>query len=197
MKTTPKRKPGPVASDKSRLVSVLPVACMSERAAVEFMEEQRWGKEPFCPHCGTFDVYQMTDRKTGERNARFLWRCRSCGMQYTVRVGTVLEDSRIPVRFWCHAFWRACASKKGVSALQIKRETGLSYKSALFLMHRIRWAMSSTAPKNFGNGGGVVEVDETFIGGYRRGGGPGLGANKSAVLAVVERGGRVASRHIT
>ena len=88
----------------------------------------------------------MRDRQTGERSKRFLWRCRSCGRQYSVRVGTVMEDSRIPARHWVFAFWAACSSKKGVSALQIKRQTGLSYKSALFLMHRIRYAMIAGTP---------------------------------------------------
>src|SRR5262245_6533941 len=121
MKTT--KRQGRVADAKSDVIRRLPEACKDERAAVEFMEAQRWGGEAYCPHCGSFGVYAMTDRKTGERSARFLWRCRDCAKQFTVRVGTVFEDSRIPLRIWCHAFWRACASKKGVSALQISRET--------------------------------------------------------------------------
>ena len=91
--------------------------------------------EPSCPRCGDTDVYQMTDRKTGERSSRFLWRCRGCSKQYRVRIGSIFEDSRILMRIWCHALWRVYSSKKGVSALQIKPETGRSYKSALFLMH--------------------------------------------------------------
>jgi len=118
------------------------MACSDEAAAVEFMERQRWQGEAKCPHCLSARVYQMKDRKTGERNKRWLWRCTICSRQFTVRVGTVLEDSAIPFRHWCYAFWKACSSKKGVSALQIKRETGLSYKSALFLMHRIRFALA-------------------------------------------------------
>lgn len=108
--------------------------------------------------------------KDGTRNARYLWRCGACKQQYTVRVGTIMEDSPIPLRHWCLAFFRAASSKKGVSALQIQRETGLTYKSALFLMHRIRWAM---APANemepkLGVGGGTVEFDETYVGGQPR-----------------------------
>ena len=83
------------------------------------------------------NVYQMKGRD-GQRNKRYLWKCRDCGQQYTVQIGTVFENSRIPLRHWCHAFWAACASKKGVSALQISRMTEVSYKSALFMMHRIR-----------------------------------------------------------
>jgi transposase-like protein len=125
-----------VASDKSPIVAALPHACQDETAAVEFLEAQRWAETgPCCPRCGDTVVYQMKDRITGERNKRFLWRCKGCQKQYTVRVGTVYEDSAIPLKHWCYAFWAACSSKKGVSALQIKRQTGLTYKSALFLMH--------------------------------------------------------------
>ena len=131
-----------VASDKSEIVANIPLACADERAAVEFLEDQRWGDCPACARCGNTDVYQMKDAKTGERNRRFLWRCRGCNQQFTVRIGTVFEDSRIPLRHWCFALWAACSLKKGVSALQIKRQTGLTCKSALYLLHRIRWAMA-------------------------------------------------------
>jgi hypothetical protein len=109
----------------------------------------------------------MMNAKTGGRSARFLWRCHDCKKQFTVRVGTVYEESRIPLRHWCYAFWRASTSKKGVSALEIKRQCQMSYKSALFLMHRIRFAMApdhATAPKLTG----TVEADETHIGGKPR-----------------------------
>jgi transposase-like protein len=149
-----------VGQDKSEIVAKLPRACSDEAAAVEFIEQQRWGDTPCCHHCGSVDVYKMTDAKTGQRNKRFLWRCHDCKEQFTVRIGSVLEDSRIPMRHWCYAFWAACSSKKGVSALQIKRQTGLSYKSALFLMHRIRFAM---APVDGPKLDGTVEADETFI----------------------------------
>src|SRR3989440_1376102 len=154
---------GQVAAAKSEIVAALPAACSDELTAVEFIERQRWGDEPACPRCGDTDVYQMRGRD-GQRNKRFLWLCRGCGDQFTVRIGTVFEDSRIPLRHWCYAFWAACASKKGVSAMQIKRMTGLSYKSALFLMHRIRFAMA----ENYGEQAlldGTVEVDETYVGG--------------------------------
>src|SRR2546430_1113564 len=151
--------------------------------------------------------------RNGERNARFLWDCRGCRRQFTVRIGTVLEDSRVPLRHWAYAFWAACASKKGVSALQIKRQTGLSYKSALHLMHRIRWAMaeSPTGPL-----GGIVEADETYVGGkprakelrqrgadwkvYKRGRARDFKDRKTPVVALVERGGRVRTfvpQHVT
>src|SRR2546428_506275 len=155
-----------VGGDKSEIVAAIPAACSDEHTAVTFMERQRWGDSPACPRCGDTDVYQVTDRKTGERSRRFLWDCRGCRRQFTVRIGTILEDSRVPLRHWCYAFWAACASKKGVSALQIKRQTGLSYKSALFLMHRIRYAMT---PPRSTRLDGIVQVDETYVGGKHRG----------------------------
>lgn len=160
------------------------------------MENQRWGSAPVCAHCGSSRVYQMKDRKTGERNTRFLWRCTICQRQYTVKVGTVMEDSAIPLRHWCYAFWAACASKKGVSALQIRRMTGLSYKSALFLMHRIRFALADD-PKTPAKLEGVIEADETYVGGKPRYKGShnkrGL-HDKAPVFALVVRGGGVRAR---
>jgi len=167
--TIPKKKPGKVGQNKSEVVHELPAACADEAAAVEFMEKRRWGDAPSCPRCEDSDVNQMRDRKTGDRNGRFLWRCRGCDRQYTVRIGTLFEDSRIPLRHWCYGFWAACSSKKGVSAKQIQRQTGLSYKSALFMMHRIRWAM---APCDVEKLSGTVETDETYVGGKPRSKGP-------------------------
>ena len=120
-----------------------PATCVDETAAVEFLEQHRWGAEPFCPRCGVFDVVRMRSR-TGERNKRFLWICHSCKKQFTVRIGTVMEDSRIPARFWCLVFYRMCNG--GIGAVEIKRETGLSYGSALFLLHRISHALSTLEP---------------------------------------------------
>lgn len=199
-----------VATGKSDLVARIPRACSDESAAVAFMEEQRWGDTPNCPRCGDTDVVQMK-AADGSRNARFLWRCRGCKQQYTVRVGTIMEDSPIPMRHWCLAFYRACSSKKGVSALQIQRETGLTYKSALFLMHRIRWAMApaNAAESKLGAGGETVEFDETYVGGrprrismradgrVRMGPGWDFSKRKTPVVAGVERGGRVKARVVS
>jgi transposase-like protein len=184
---------------KSEAIANIPLACADERAAVEFFEEQRWGKNPACVHCGSIGVYKMMDTKTGERNKRFLWRCRDCGKQYTVRIGTVYEESRIELRHWCYAFWRAATSKKGVVALEIQRQCQISYKSALFLMNRIRFAMApdNDDPKLTG----TVECDETYVGGKPRPGDgrirkPGRGTEKTPVFAAVERQGRIRRRVI-
>jgi len=169
------------------------LACCDELAAVEFLEKQRWGNDPTCVYCGSTNVYQMKDASTEKRNHRFLWRCHDCKKQYTVRIGTVYEESRIPLRHWCYAFWRAATSKKGVAALEIKRQCQISYKSALFLMNRIRFAMApdiQVAQKL----NGTVECDETYVGGKPRykGNNPrGRGTDKTPVFAAVERNGQI------
>jgi len=172
------------------VIMALPAACSDEKAAVEFMEAQRWGDHPACPRCGDLDVYQMKDAKTGERQANFRWRCHGCKEQFTVRIGTVFEDSRIELRHWCFAFWRSATSKKGVSALEIHRQTGLSYKSSLFMLHRIRFAMDEQDIEPLK---GDVEVDEIFIGGKGK-----RKARKTRmpVVGLKERGGRVRPRVI-
>lgn len=186
---------------KDTIVEQLPLACTNEQAAVEFMEQQRWGEHPACPHCGSIDVAKVTDGNGG-RSKRFLWRCHDCKEQYTVRIDTVFEDSRLPLRHWCYAFWAACAHKKGVSALQISRQCLISYKSALFLMHRIRYAM--TKPQRRRKLRGTVEADETYVGGKVRhkygdmsidhrkhNRNAGRSRIKTPVVAMVERGGDV------
>ena len=183
--------------ENSETVTEIPLACCDELAAVEFLEKRLWKGQPHCTHCQSSNVYKMVDSKTGQRNKRFLWRCHNCHGQFTVRIGTVFEESRIPLRHWCYAFWRASTSKKGVSALEIKRHTQLSYKSALFLMHRIRFAMTQNpgdAPKMTG----TVECDETYVGGKPRfGTGPhkrGRGTSKIPVFGIVQREGNIHRR---
>jgi transposase-like protein len=181
--------------ETSAIIGQIPLACSSELAAVEFLEEHRWGGSPCCVHCQSKNVYKMADDKTGERNKRFLWRCRDCNEQYTVRIGTVYEESRIPLRHWCYAFWRASTSKKGVSALEIKRHCQISYKSALFLMHRIRFALTPGGGQKLK---GLVEADETYVGGKPRPGTgkhpKGRGTKKTAVMVMVERAGSIRRR---
>jgi len=181
-----------VGGDKSDTVQNLPIACSDEGAAVHFVEQLRWSDSPACPRCASADVYQVKDRKTGARNADFRWRCRGCSQFFTIRTGSVMEESRIPMRHWCWAFWQLCSSKKGISAKQIQRQTGLSYKSALFLMHRVRFAMCDMEGVKLS---GTVEADETYVGGKPRNKGPqnkrGRGTKKQPVFGMVERGGRV------
>jgi transposase-like protein len=182
---------------KSDFINDIPLACCDELIAVELLERERWGNSPVCVHCESANVYKMADAKTGERSKRYLWRCRDCKMQYTVRIGTVYEESRLDLRHWCYAFWRAATSKKGVAALEIMRHCQISYKSALFLMNRIRFAMApdGNEPKLTG----TVECDETYVGGkprlgigktYKRG----RGTSKTPVFVAVQRGGQLRRR---
>lgn len=175
------------------MVEEIPLACSDELAAVQLLEALRWGKNPACVHCGGVAVYKMADAATGKRNKRYLWRCHDCKSQFTVRIGTVYEESRLDLRHWCYAFWRASTSKKGVAALEIMRHCQISYKSALFLMNRIRFAMAPDNPaaKKLT---GTVECDETYVGGKPRFKGTskrGRGTNKTPVFAAVERQGRI------
>ncbi len=173
---------------RSALIEEIPLACSDELAAVEFFEKRRWGSNPCCVHCGSVDVHKMVDSETGKRNTRYLWRCHDCKAQYTVRIGAVYEESRLPMRHWAYAFWRASTSKKGVAALEIQRQCQISYKSALFLMNRIRFAMAPVNPEAH-KLTGTVECDECFIGGKPRPGG--VRRKKTPVFAAVERQGRI------
>lgn len=191
------RKRKKVELAKSDVIEGLPAICAHEAAAVAFFELRRWGDSPSCPECSSANVYQMTDRQTGDRNKKHLWRCRECNRQYSVRTGTIYEESLIPLHKWCHAFWESACAKNGVSALEMSRKVQVSYKSALFMMHRIRHAMAhgpAPDPKLSGD----VEVDETYVGprkprhprgNYNRVRAT-RGTKKQPVLAMVEKGGK-------
>lgn len=140
-------------NEPSPTLEALRQATATEALAVEFMEEQRFGDCPACPRCGGLNVYKMM-AAAGARNADYRWRCRGCVKMFTVRTGTVLEKSRLPLRVWVFAFWRACASKKGIGALQLSREMQITHRSALFVLRRIRFAMGvpTRAPKVGGEG---------------------------------------------
>ncbi len=189
---------------QTETIDELPLACANELAACEFLEARRWRGTPCCMRCGSTNVYKMMDAKTGLRNKRFLWRCRDCEKQYTVRLGTIMEDSPIPLRHWCRAMWEASTSKTGVSSLEISRKLQISYKSALFMMHRIRHAMTDNNP-NPPRFDGDIEVDETYVGGKVRhkngikhakakGAIKAAMAKKTPVMAMVKRGGDVRTR---
>lgn len=182
------------SNPENNALEIVRLAAQSEDAAVAFLESGRWGENAACPRCASVSVYKMVDAKTGARNKDYRWRCRDCEKMFTVRTGTVFEETRLPLHKWVHALWRAAASKKGVSALQIKRECGISYQSALFLMHRIRFAMTTNNPLPLK---GTVEVDETYVGGKPRKGQwkpkseVGRGTIKTPVVAMVQRNGEV------
>jgi hypothetical protein len=135
----------------------------------------------------------MTARD-GQRNKDYRWRCKGCKQMFTVRTGTIFEESRLPLRIWVYAFWKACSSKKGISALQLAREMEITHKSALFVLRRIRHGLG---PQEDAKLTGTVEIDEVYIGGrprYRGASKSGRGTNKTPVIGMVQREGEVRFR---
>jgi transposase-like protein len=171
----------------------------NEAAAYARLEAIVWPKGPYCPKCGGFD--RITNVKGGRIGLR---RCGPCKREFTVKVGTVFEDSKVKLHIWFQAAHLLASSKKGISAHQLHRTLKVTYKTAWFMEHRLREAMRDghfSAP--LGGEGRKVEFDETFVGGLeknkhrskRKHLGTG-GAGKEAVLALVERGGKLRSHHI-
>lgn len=161
-----------------------------EDAARDLLEAMRWPNGPACPHCGGADPYRLTAKPTSKKPGRKgLYKCKACRKQFTVTVGTVFEDSRIPLSKWLLAIHLLSSSKKGMSAHQIHRMLGISYKAAWFMMHRLRYAMTAGPLAELLDG--TVEVDETYVGGrLRRGskrGRAGADSHKTPVVALVER----------
>jgi transposase-like protein len=171
---------------------------LSENEARQHIESLLWPDgEPACRHCGSMNAYRMQ----GATCRPGLCRCRDCKKQFTVTVGTIFEDSHIPLAKWVKAFHLLATSKKGFSALQLMRNLGLgSYRTAWFMAHRIREAMRCEPLA--GKLKGEVQVDETYIGGKpRKGSGKvskrGLGTDKAPVIALVEtHGGHAISQPV-
>ena len=154
-----------------------------KNAAREYLEEQRWPDGVHCAHCG---CTERVRRLEGKSHRPGLFQCGDCRQQFTVTVGTVFERSKVPLNKWLLATFLMAQSKKGISAHQLHRSIGVTYKTAWFMFHRIREAMKDDG-SIFGSGGGTVEIDETFIGiepGKKRG--PGV-AHKMKVLSLVDR----------
>jgi transposase-like protein len=168
-----------------------------DEKAREYLESVRWPDGPVCPHCGVIGSHYQLE---GKAHRKGLYKCcePKCRKQFSVTVGTVFERSHIPLSKWLAAAYLLCSSKKGMSAHQLHRTLGVTYKTAWFLAHRIRFAMADfgkTGP--MGSGGRVVEADETYVGrkpgrSSRRGWG-----HKNMVFSLVERDGNVRSFHIT
>lgn len=162
--------------------------------AREHLESLRWPNGPVCPKCGHDKAWPIETRPGLYKCAKY-----KCGKQYTVTVGTVFERSKVPLNKWLMAVYLMCSSKKGISSHQIHRTLGVTYKTALFMTHRIRLAMQDDSDTPMGSGGGIVEADETFLGGKPRKpmamGKAGTG-RKMKVLSLVERGGNVRSFHV-
>lgn len=164
-----------------------------EDKARALFESWRWPNGPVCPHCKHDEVYKLTSKKETKNKVRpGLYCCAACRKTFTATVGTALEDSHVPISKWLMAIFILCSSKKAVSAHQLHRMLGVTYKTAWFMAHRIRFSMGEDSKSQ--KLSGVVEVDETFIGGkgemrtknYRH----------TPVMALIEQGGKVRTRVI-
>ncbi len=163
-----------------------------------FLEKLRWPNGPVCPHCGCTTAYKLAAKPGSKQPVRVgVYKCKDCEQQFTVTVNTIFEDSHIPLHKWLLAIHLLCASKKGMSAHQLHRMLPVTYKTAWFMAHRIRYMMSQPSFKNKKKLFGVIEADETYVGGkgtkitraeaYEK---------KQKVFALVKRDGDVRSFHV-
>ena len=153
----------------------------------ELLERLRWPNGVACLRCGSLGISEIESRNQYD--------CNDCRYQFSVTAATIMHDSHLPLRKWFMAIYLMCESKKGVSALQLKRTLGLAYKTAWYLCHRIREAMGND-PLEGPSLVGIVEVDETLVGGKTRGKGRAYKGNKSWVAGAIQRDGGVRLEHI-
>jgi transposase-like protein len=166
--------------------------------AREYLEALRWPNGAICPHCGSVGKHYALE---GKSHRAGLYKCVDCRDQFTVTVGTVFERSKIQLNVWLQAVHLVCASKNGMSSMELHRLLGVTQKTAWFMLHRIREAMKPESGGLLGNGGGTVEADETYWGNTKRSkaakGYKGRGyAHKEKIVSLVERGGKVRSFHV-
>lgn len=175
-------------------MTVAQLTRLTEAEARTWIENIRWPTGPVCPRCNGDNAVRMG----GQAAEKGLCKCRDCRKNFTVRIGTIFEESPLPLRDWVYAFARMCASKKGISAHQLHRELGITYKTAWFMCHRIRHAMSDGGgPFDGAKLTGTVEADETYVGGKPRYKGiskAGRGTKKTPVAVLVERDGKARAR---
>jgi transposase-like protein len=155
----------------------------SEDKCREYLEELRWPDGVECPRCEGGTISRIVKRKQFE--------CDGCRYQFSVTAGTVFHDSHLPLWKWFLAIYIISESKKGISSKQLQRMLGVSYKTAWYLSHRIRDAMGDDEQPLLR---GIVEIDETLVGGKRPGYGAGYKGNKSTVVGAIERGGEIRLR---
>jgi transposase-like protein len=179
-----------VENEKLNLASMAAMFADEDKARA-FVESKRWPNGPVCPHCECTEVYTLTPKSGSTKPVRpGVYKCKACRQQFTVRIGTIYEESKIPLCKWLMAIHLMTSSKKGISSHQIAREIGITVKSTWFLTQRIREAM--TEEPVAGMLKDVVEVDETYVGGKPRIKGEskrGRGTDKKPVMVLVERNG--------
>lgn len=171
-----------------------------EDAARKHLETVRWGGSRYCPHCGaTEGTVPIVGKKQSHRPG--LYYCNECKKQFSVTVGTVFERSHVPLHKWVLAYHLMASSKKGISAHQLHRMLGVTYKTAWFMAHRIRESMTDDDNPPMGGDGSTVEADETYLGGKvrrrknRKGRQVGI-ADKMKIVGLVERSGVVRTFHV-
>ena len=152
----------------------------SEDDCRDFLEHIRWPAGVCCTRCGDMDVLELPKHHR--------WECKSCKYQFSVKSGTIMHDSHLPLRKWFMAIYLMCESRKGISANQMKRTLGTGYQTAWYLCHRIREAMGND-PLDGPTLVGIVEVDETLVGGKTQGKGRAYKGNKTWVAGAIQRGG--------
>jgi transposase-like protein len=163
-----------------------------EQVCIDEIAALRWPKGPVCPKCGGKDHYYLAKQRR--------WKCKECYKQFSVKVGTIFEDSAISLDKWLAALWMLVNCKNGISSYEVGRDLGITQKSAWFVMHRLRLALQHGSMEKMGGEGKEVEVDETFIGGAARFMHPARRKrmitergvkDKTAVMGILERGGKV------
>jgi transposase-like protein len=167
-----------------------------EQVCIDTVASLRWPKGPECPACGHKEHYYLKSQKR--------WKCKECHKQFSVKLGTIFEDSPIALDKWLTALWMLVSCRNGVSSYEVARTLGITQKSAWFVLHRLRFALRTGSLTKLGGNGAPVEVDETFIGGKARnmhrdkrermssqGGMQGGAHGKTVVMGLLERGGKV------
>jgi transposase-like protein len=166
-----------------------------EQVCIQTIAKLRWPNGPECPACGHKEHYYLATQKR--------WKCKECYKQFTVKLGTIFEDSPIALDKWLIALWMLVNCRNGVSSYEVGRALGITQKSAWFVLHRLRFALQTGSLTKLGGNGAPVEVDETFIGGKARfmhkakrerlssNGGMQGGSGKAVVMGLLERGGKV------
>lgn len=165
----------------------------NEQACIDHLRSIRWRDGEFCPHCGSTKIYHFSDRK--------MFKCGDCRDRFSIKVGTIFEDTKLSLRKWFMAIWMITNHPKGIASVTLAKDLKITQKSAWFMLHRLRHAArtnSFNAPLK-----GDIEADTTFVGGKeknkhadKRTPGSQGGANKAVVLGIVEREGELRTVHV-